>query len=175
MALFVFKNRYRAVNRAKKGQSSTLPKYFNFKKGDEYNGESYEPTTIAGVRFSKPMVVIEGAYIVPKDFVDEKQESFIGTESHTTAGYDQTQIAASQDAVSTDTATPSAGDAFDAPITTTSKAKNIGKGALIGGGLGFGAAYLFKKNLWIGAIVGVVVGGASVAIYNKIKSNQVNS
>lgn len=160
MALYKFLQSYRGINKMKTAGQTKHPEFFNFHKEDVVEAEDYTVKNVQGVKFSK-MMIVAGEYIVPAKVLQavENNEVSESLEDKTSKSIDLNNIDGNK------------ADILEGKTVKSiiSNSANVGKGAVIGGIAGFGAAYLLKKNRWLGVLVGVLVGTSVALIYNHNK------
>ena len=170
MSLYRFEQSYRGVNRTKNETDSKYPKFHNFKKGEVFEGEEYVSKSVNGVTIaSQPLIVISNDFLIPAKALhllegDELNEF--------TENIDEKEKSANEidmNKVDSDKADILEGKNIKNVLKNN---VNVGKGAVVGGILGFGAAYFLKKNKWIGILIGVAVGSTFVVVQNHMKKNK---
>lgn len=168
MAVYKITTSYRGINKTPKGEISKYRQFHVFRKGDLVDAEEYTPENVSGVTFSKGMMLVSSAFIVPSANMKllegeelKKEMELAGLEYQEESNHQDEDNVIKTDDMASDKA------GLVENFTKVSKSQpNIGKGAVFGGLGGFAAGFLLKKNKWIATIIGIGVGVTAVMIYN---------
>lgn len=174
MAVYKITTSYRGINKTPKGVQSKYRQFHVFRKGDLVDAEEYNPENVSGVTFSKGMMLVSGAFIVPSANMKLLEGEELKKELEL-AGLEYVEEEKHQDAenVIKTEEMPSDKAGLVENFTKVSRAQpNIGKGAVFGGLGGFAVGFLLKKNKWIATMIGIGVGVTAVMIYNKYKKGE---